>query len=111
MQPTDKHVFVCITTRPPGAGASCGHSGSRSLMDRLQLALMEHDLSNRVRVNGCTCLGPCEQGANMVVYPDGVFYRHVTEADLEEIVTEHLLCGRPVQRLVLAQPNPEAARS
>lgn len=68
-------------------------------MDKLQGLLIEHDLADTVRVNGSTCLGPCESGVNLVVYPDGVFYQRVTPEDLGEIVVEHLVAGRPVERL------------
>jgi (2Fe-2S) ferredoxin len=46
------------------------------------------------------CLGPCAEGPNVLVYPEGVLYGHVTPADVAEIVTEHLVGGRPVRRLV-----------
>jgi (2Fe-2S) ferredoxin len=101
MYPPRQHVFVCITQRPPTAGASCAAAGARPLMDKLQALLLEHDLSDRVRVNGSTCLGPCESGVNLVVYPDAVFYQRVTEQDLREIVEQHLVAGRPVERLRL----------
>lgn len=97
----EKHVFICIANRPPAAGSSCGASGSRDVIDRLQFALMEHegDLMTRIRVNGSTCLGPCDQGINMVVYPDNVWYQKVTGEDLAEIVESHLVGGVPVERL------------
>lgn len=103
--PAFRHVFVCITQRPPTAGDSCGANGSRMLLDALGLKLAQADLSDRVRVNGCTCLGPCGAGVNMVVYPDGVNYLRVKTDDLDEIVREHLLGGRPVERLVAAAPQ------
>jgi (2Fe-2S) ferredoxin len=95
-----KHVFVCIANRPPMAGASCGAKGSAAVIEKLQFALMEGGLIDRVRVNGCTCLGPCDDGPNFVVYPDGVFYARVTPEDVDEIVEKHLRGGEPVQRLV-----------
>ncbi|HIG12465.1 MAG: (2Fe-2S) ferredoxin domain-containing protein [bacterium] len=95
-----KHIFVCIANRPPMAGESCGAAGSALLMESLQLALMKHGLTESTRLNGCTCLGPCEQGINMVVYPDGTNYARVTPEDAEEIVKSHLLEGIPVGRLV-----------
>ena len=99
LQPPTKHVFVCIAQRPPTAGDSCGANGSRTLLDALGAKLLQADLSDRVRINGCTCLGPCCAGVNLVVYPEGVFYVHVRTEDLDEIVREHLLGGRPVERL------------
>ena len=94
------HVFVCITNRPPQAGGSCGAVGSGKVMEQMQFALMENDLMGRVRMNGCTCLGPCDEGVNMVVYPEGIFYARVTPDDVPEIVKEHFLGGKPVERLV-----------
>jgi len=97
-----KHVFICIANRPPVAGASCGAVGSRELMESLQFALMEKGapLTSEVQVTGCGCLGPCEKGANMVIYPDGVWYQKVTPADVGEIVDAHLVGGKPVERLL-----------
>lgn len=48
------------------------------------------------------CLGPCEQGANVLVYPESVLYRGVTPADVDEIFTSHLEGGTPAARLVAA---------
>ena len=55
-----------------------------------------------VRANKAGCLDQCEHGPTVVVYPEAVWYGHVTPADVDEIVTEHLVHGRPVERLVLA---------
>ncbi|MCB9913688.1 MAG: (2Fe-2S) ferredoxin domain-containing protein [Planctomycetes bacterium] len=95
----EKHVFVCIANRPPVVGPSCGGSGSPAVIERLQFAILEHSLMDKVRVNGCTCLGPCESGVNMVVYPEGVMYSKVTPEDVPEIVQSHLIGGTPVERL------------
>lgn len=67
----------------------------------MQFALLEYGgpLAGQVRINGCNCLGPCEQGINMVVYPDNVWYQKVTPEDLTEIVESHLAGGVPVERL------------
>jgi (2Fe-2S) ferredoxin len=96
----EKHVFICIANRPPMAGASCGAVGSPQVMEQMQFALMENNLMDRVRVNGCTCLGPCDDGVNLVVYPEGVFYTKVSPDDVGEIVKEHFIGGKPVERLV-----------
>ncbi|MDP6540508.1 MAG: (2Fe-2S) ferredoxin domain-containing protein [Planctomycetota bacterium] len=95
----ERHVFVCIANRPPGAGDSCGAGGARDLIERLQFGILDEGLSERVRVNGCTCLGPCEQGVNVVVYPEGVFYTRASAEDADEIVQRHLKGGEPVERL------------
>ncbi|MFI5290815.1 MAG: (2Fe-2S) ferredoxin domain-containing protein, partial [Polyangia bacterium] len=52
-----------------------------------------------VAVTEAGCLGPCFDGPTVVVYPEGVWYANVTIADVDEIVREHLVGGRPVERL------------
>ena len=49
------------------------------------------------------CLGPCDQGANVLVYPEAVMYRNVTDADVAEIFNSHLEGGVPVERLLAPQ--------
>ena len=55
------------------------------------------------KLTSCGCLGECEGGAVVLVYPDGTLYGHVTPDDVPEIVDRHLLTGRPVDRLVLQE--------
>jgi len=59
-------------------------------------------LAGRIRVNKAGCLDQCEHGPTVVVYPEAVWYGHVRPEDAEEIVSEHLVAGRPVERLRLA---------
>ena len=53
----------------------------------------------RVRINQAGCLDRCEEGPCVVVYPEAVWYTYVDRADIDEIIDEHLLNGRVVQRL------------
>ena len=57
----------------------------------------------RVRANKAGCLDQCEKGPSVVVYPDAIWYGGVTEADVNEIVEQHILGGRPVQRLLMPE--------
>jgi (2Fe-2S) ferredoxin len=61
-----------------------------------------------VRANAAGCLDACAHGPSVVVYPEGVWYRGVTVADVPEIVEQHLVGGRPVERLVLRRFTDEA---
>ncbi len=61
----------------------------------------EDDLLETVKLQTSNCLGPCRAGPTVVVYPEGVWYRGVTVADVAEIVREHFHHGRPVKRLQL----------
>jgi (2Fe-2S) ferredoxin len=64
-----------------------------------------------VAVTGCECLGPCFEGPNAVVYPDGVWYAGVSASDAREIAELHLAGGRPVARLVRAGDDDDGPSS
>lgn len=80
----------------------CKSKESVPLYAALKAAAAKAGLGGRVRVNKAGCLDQCEQGVTIVVYPEGVWYGHVTLADVDEIVRDHLLDGRPVERLRIA---------
>ncbi|HOT51958.1 MAG TPA: NAD(P)H-dependent oxidoreductase subunit E, partial [Candidatus Hydrogenedentes bacterium] len=86
------HILVC-------AGAGCVASGALEVSAAIQTALQKEGLADEVSVIETGCLGPCAVGPVMVVYPEGVFYQGVKPADAEEVVKEHLLKGRIVERL------------
>ncbi len=94
-------VLIC-------AGAACLSAHSAAVRDALAQAIAAHDLADEVRIVETGCMGPCELGPVMLVYPDGAFYIHVTPEDANEIVEEHFLKGRPVERLLWT--TPEARR-
>jgi (2Fe-2S) ferredoxin len=97
------HVFICNNEREESASRqSCGKSGSTKLKPAFKDAIKEAGLKGRVRANELGCLDQCEHGPMVVVYPDAVWYGFVHERDVEEIVQEHLVHGRPVERLRLA---------
>lgn len=98
----EHHLFVCTNQREPGCGRpSCNADGKGELHRRLREAVRAAGLNDRVRVNKSGCLDQCEHGPNLVVYPDAVWYGHVSPDDAEEIVHSHLVEGRPVERLML----------
>ena len=105
MPPFVRHVFVCENQRPPGhPKGSCADKGSVALRQALKKASGAAGLSGQVRINSAGCLDACEYGASVVVYPEEVWYGHVTEADIPEIVSSHLIEGRPVERLRIVFP-------
>lgn len=87
------HVLVC-------GGTGCTSSGSQQIMAKLREELGKQDLSEEVSVVQTGCHGLCALGPIMIVYPDASFYAMVKEEDIPEIVSEHLLKGRPVERLL-----------
>src|SRR5579859_4181324 len=99
----EHHVFVCHNVRPEGAPRpSCTADGKSELHTQLQQLTKAAGLSNRVRINKSLCLDQCEHGPTVVVYPEAVWYGSVRPEDAAEIVEVHLVGGRPVERLRLA---------
>jgi (2Fe-2S) ferredoxin len=99
----ERHVFVCHNVRPCGAPRpSCTSDGKSELHARLNQLTKEAGLAGRVRINKSGCLDQCEHGPTVVVYPEAVWYGGVRLEDAEEIVAEHLVGGRPVERLRVA---------
>lgn len=100
----ERHVFVCQNARPAGAPRiSCAKDGVTDLAPQLQQHSRAAGLKGRVRINKAGCLDQCEHGPVVVVYPEAVWYGNVQPGDAEEIVLEHLVGGRPVERLRLAE--------
>src|SRR5512139_3847413 len=96
------HVFVCENVRaeddPRG---SCGRKGSPGIRKALKEELKRRGLEKQIRANAAGCLDACAFGPSIVVYPEGVWYGHVSVADVPEIVERHLVGGEPVERLRL----------
>jgi (2Fe-2S) ferredoxin len=99
----EKHIFVCGNQRPAGnPRGCCDPSGQAKLQKLFKQKLVERGLKGKVRANQSGCLDQCEHGPNLVIYPDAVWYGHVTEADVDEIIDAHIIGGNPVERLMLA---------
>ena len=100
MSKPEKHVFVCSQTRPDGhPRGCCAHKGGSDLLQAFWKELQKRNLFDRISVTYSGCLGPCDGGPNVVVYPEGVMYSQVTKDDVAAIFDEHLLGGQPVERL------------
>jgi (2Fe-2S) ferredoxin len=86
-------------------GPNCTPRGSRELLPFLQNAIFRAGLSLRVEVIATSCRNRCEWGPSLNVYPGPVFYAEVTPEAIEEIVREHLVGGRPVERYRFKQKS------
>jgi len=94
-----RHVFICAQQRPPGhPRGSCAAKGATALLQAFWAAQQQRQAYD-VAITHSGCLGPCDGGANVLVYPDNVLYQGVTNADVDEIFTKHLLGGDVVERL------------
>ncbi len=97
------HVLIC-------GGTGCTSSGSVALQKEFNNQIDAFGLAEEVKLVQTGCFGLCALGPIVIVYPDGTFYSRVTEEDVKEIVSEHLLKGRVVERLVYRDHSIEEAR-
>jgi (2Fe-2S) ferredoxin len=96
-----KHLFICTNQRAEGTRPSCGHDHGTALVAAFKKSIKDKNLNIPIRAQKAGCLDLCELGPTIVVYPEGVFYGNVTLADVEEIVNDHIVNGKPVDRLRL----------
>ncbi len=94
------HVLIC-------GGTGCTSSGSKSIQEAFEKNIADAGLGEEVKLVQTGCFGLCALGPVVIVYPDGTFYSRVTTDDVKEIVEEHLLKGRPVERLVYSDTGAE----
>ena len=99
----DVHVFVCCNRRPDGhARGSCAARGSERLRDYMKARAKELRIP-RIRINSAGCLDRCELGPCAVIYPDGVWYRLETTADVDAVLERHVLAGERVPASMLSE--------
>ena len=94
------HVLIC-------GGTGCTSSGSIKIQEAFAENLAANGISEEVKIVQTGCFGLCALGPVVIVYPDGTFYSQVTPEDVKEIVEEHLLKGRVVERLVYADTGED----
>ena len=90
-------VLIC-------GGTGCMSSKSKEIKDTFENVLLNMGIKNEVGLVLTGCFGLCEKGPVIVVYPEETFYSHVTIDDVEDICYEHLLKGRPLERLMIKDP-------
>lgn len=98
------HILVC-------GGTGCRASASKNIIYQLEECLKEKDLDNDVQVIATGCFGFCEKGPIVKIMPDNTFYVQVKPEDAEEIVNEHIIKGRKIERLLYKDPEKKAAVS
>ena len=98
------HVLICT-------GTGCSSSDSPKIIKRMNDEIAKAGLENEVKVIPTGCFGLCEAGPIVIVYPEGCFYSRVTPNDVKEIVSEHLLKGRIVKRLLYKESAQDVEMS
>jgi len=94
------HVFFCCNQRAEGEACCNNHGASEAqayAKDRIRALQLKGQ--GKVRINKAGCMDRCDQGPVLVVYPEGVWYTYIDKEDIEEIIQEHLVHGRVVERL------------
>ncbi|MBI4754713.1 MAG: (2Fe-2S) ferredoxin domain-containing protein [Betaproteobacteria bacterium] len=94
------HVFFCCNQREPGA-TCCNARGAAELRTYAKERIKALKLKGpgKVRINSAGCMDRCDSGPVIVVYPEGVWYTYFDQQDIDEIIDEHLVHGRVVERL------------
>ena len=94
-----KHIFVCTNQRAPGTRICCGEQHGLALVAEFKKQIKDLGLNTEIRAQRAGCFETCELGPSVVIYPEGVFYGKVQLADVKEIVNEHVVNDRIVERL------------
>lgn len=94
------HLFFCSNQREAGQ-MCCNNHGASAMRDYCKQRVKElgDQIPGKVRVNNAGCLDRCDKGPVLVVYPEATWYTYVDKEDIEEIIQEHLVNGRVVERL------------
>ncbi|WP_313055681.1 (2Fe-2S) ferredoxin domain-containing protein [Pseudomonas lopnurensis] len=91
----DYHIFVCMQRRAEGhPRGCCVAKGGDALLDAFSQALIRRNLTGRIALTSTGCLGPCQAGANVLIYPGALMYSWAEPADADTILA-HLLEGAP----------------
>ena len=94
------HVFFCCNQRGEGE-MCCNNLGATEAQTYAKERISQLKLKgkDKIRINKAGCMDRCEDGPVIVVYPEGIWYSYVDTDDVEEIIQEHLIHGRAVDRL------------
>lgn len=95
-----RHVFFCQNQRHDG-GRCCADFDAGNLRDYAKKRLKQAGMHGKgqVRINQAGCLDRCDQGPVLVVYPEAIWYSYVDQEDIDEIIEQHLINGKVVERL------------
>jgi (2Fe-2S) ferredoxin len=103
----ERHIFICTNERPPeNPTGCCATKGGDQVRAAFKSELKRRKLNSLVRANRAGCLANCSHGVSIVVYPEAVWYGGVTLKDVDEIIEEHLIGGKVVNRLLLKEYSP-----
>ena len=97
----DIHIFVCTNQRTGGDRLSCGETHGLELVAEFKKQLKDLNVKLMTRANKSGCLGICDFGPTVAIYPEGTFYVGVERTDVKEIIESHIINKKIVERLLL----------
>ena len=97
----DIHIFVCTNQRTGTDRSSCGEAHGLDLVAEFKKQTKDLKTGLKIRAQRAGCLGICDFGPTVAVYPEGIFYVGVKKEDVTEIIQSHILNKKPVERLLL----------
>jgi (2Fe-2S) ferredoxin len=102
-----RHIFICTNRREPGnPKGCCAEKGAETVREAFKKAVHERGLKGKVRANAAGCLDQCSSGVTVLIYPEQIWYGHVTAEDVPAIMEQTVLGGRVIERLLLGdQPH------
>ena len=111
MPPFTSHIFVCCNQRDSDhKRGSCDPDGKEKLRDCFKKELKQQKLGPLVRANEAGCLDQCELGPVVVIYPQGIWYGHVTTDDVPRIIEETVINGRVIEDLLIRDEELNARK-
>jgi (2Fe-2S) ferredoxin len=99
----DIHIFVCNNQRSGTERLSCGDAQGLELVAEFKKQINDLKVGLKIRANKSGCLGICDFGPTVAIYPEGIFYVGVKKEDVTEIVQSHLVNKKLVERLLLKE--------
>jgi (2Fe-2S) ferredoxin len=97
-----KHIFVCTNSREKDDPRGCCYEkNSLEIINQFKKRLKELGLTTKIRANSSGCLDACEYGPVVVVYPEQVWYGRISKDDVEEIIQQHLINNKPVEKFFI----------
>lgn len=98
----DMHLFICTNQRSNTTKLSCGETHGLELVAEFKKQIKDLNINLKLRANRSGCLGICDFGPTVAIYPEGTFYVGVKVEDVKEIVESHIINKKPVTRLLLS---------
>lgn len=103
----DVHIFVCTNERKNSTRRSCGEQHGLMLVEKLKESFAKYSIEGKLRIQRSGCLGICDLGPTIAIYPEGAFYVNVQLNDVEELVKTHFIEKKKLERLLLTKHPKE----